>query len=300
MVIVTPLLNGIRLMPQESGRCCVSAIMRGLFLSVIMATLVSVAPAHGQEPVTLAGTTVVDAQRSGMARVRIPQDARVGILSGDNPDLAFDGGGRFAGVYLRRLAAPLSDAQFAVAWQDEPCTPSRCDERLIWTGLATTSDGRDLTLPAGDYELAFVVDHGPARATLRLEGLDGTTTISPAQTVAATIAVHEAAGSLLVDDFASSAIHIGKPYGIEIFEYDLSSTAPGAVAFQSCDASPCAPVPAAKSYTEGGVDDGPYGAWFRAPQSYTRTVNAAGALAAPWNAKLTTVAVTLSAGTVPG
>jgi hypothetical protein len=274
--------------------------MRGIVLCVIVSTLVSVAPAHGQEPVTLAGTTVVEAQKSGMARVRIPQDARWRVASGDLPGLTFDGGGRFAAVYLRRLAAPLDDPQFAVAWQDEPCAASGCDKREQNAGLKTTPDGRDLLLPAGEYELAFIVDDKPASATIRLEGLEGTTTFSPTKQVKATIAVHEAAGAFLVNDFASRAVNIGQPYGLEIFKYDLRGTAPGSVTYNVCeDDALC--VPAARPYGQGFVDDGPYGVKMtNGPRSYTRTVTAAGVLAAPWTAKLTTVAVTLSAGTVSG
>jgi hypothetical protein len=287
-------------MPQETARSFVTTIMRGIVLCVIMSTLVSVAPARGQEPVTLAGTTVVEAQKSGMARVRIPQDARWRIASGDLSGVAFDGGGRLAGVYLRRLAAPLSDPQFAVAWRDEPCIPSRCQMREQGAGLETTPDGRDLLLPAGEYELAFIVDQGPARATIRLEGLEGTTTFSPTKQVKATIAVHEAAGSFLVNDFASRAVNIGTPYGFEIFEYDLRGTAPGSVTYNVCEDNALC-VPAARPYPQGDVDDGPYGMKMtNGPRSFTRTVTAAGVLAAPWTAKLTTVAVTLSAGTVSG
>jgi len=271
---------------------------RLIVLLVVMVVELSSAPARGQELATIAGTTVLRAETSAMARVTIPQDARLRIAQGDNPDLEITGGQRFGGVYLRRLSAPLNDPQLFVAWQDEPCTLSLCDERLLDIGLPTTPDSGSLVLPAGDYELALILDRGPLRASLRFAGLDGSATISLEDKVDTTVTSTTQTGSLLVSDSASRNITVGSPYGVEIDEYSLRGAAPGGVVFETCADAVCSR--GAGTYTQGDVEDGPYGIAFTGPASYTHTVRATGVLAAPWNARFTTAAVTFSSARLPG
>lgn len=267
--------------------------MRALLLLMVLAGLAAASPASAQGGQILAGTTVIEADASAMTRVTIPRDARFRLILGDSPDVAFAGGGRFAGVVLRRTAAPLDDVELVVAWQDEPCTPARCDERTLDMGLPTSPDGH-LVLPAGEYELAVISDAGPVSVTLRFGGLDGTTTIKPEAPAASSVAVRGQTGSFLVNDFSSQAVTVGAPYGLEIFEYTLRGVPPGAVAYETCLDEFCSR--GADQYAEESVDDGPFGLVFSGPLTYTHTFRAAGLLASPWNVTQTIATVTLGAG----
>lgn len=163
----------------------VAAVVAAAALSALtLPALASTAP-----PVVLTETVQVQASRSAVVDVLLPEDASVS-LSARRPGVRFDGPGRLVGVWLEPREAHGSQSGF-----------------LSSVRLPGFAGGKQLThgtgvLRSGYYRLTVLTDDRPLRVTLRLNGLaDRRTVVRPREVLQSTqkaLPAREAVGSSLV------------------------------------------------------------------------------------------------------
>lgn len=158
--------------------------------SVALIVLALVAPAASASrvigprpaPTPLAGVTeVVGGKGFGFISVVLRKPAEISAFPFANPSIKVRSAASFAGIALKQQKK--EDGVEVIATRVATCVDLPCDERpLEWAHVSDGSmrdAGRSVTLPAGAYQLYVFSDGGPVRATLRLDGLDGTTTVKP-------------------------------------------------------------------------------------------------------------------------
>ncbi|HEV2813365.1 MAG TPA: hypothetical protein VGW10_08945 [Solirubrobacteraceae bacterium] len=215
--------------------------------AALVATWAMAPAAAAQEPVTAAGTTVIEGSQPSMTRIVLPKDVtlRTGEANGRWHGQAFlaTGDGRHLGFVLRPAGAPSDDLR-AVAGHlvngcfTAGCAPLVADQWITVSGLGEPPDGT-YTLPAGTYDLYLLTDGKPARIELKLGGLDGTTTVSPSKAVSATTVspastTPPGAGAGPVAYGGGAGLPIGEPGGYLFSATQLVGQGPGSGSIGVC------------------------------------------------------------------
>lgn len=160
-----------------------------------VASLSSGASANDAERTVLRATTTVVGSTMSYVQVSIDEPvtvdlAGIGRSDGSTGDVRINGHGRVAGIVLVPDPPPDSlTKDFLVAGRfarcGQPgCGPGRRPMTFEVHAFGDEANGR-ATLSPGDYRLYLLADGQPVQVTLRLHGLDGTTTIQPSRPASA-------------------------------------------------------------------------------------------------------------------
>lgn len=124
-------------------------------------------------PITLAGTTVVTANRSAWVPVRLPR----AVDFDPSRHVSLDARGRLAGVFLKKTGAwnsPVA-SRVLIGWCGTPGCPPTFPKNGRSEVFVPGGNGVTGRLPAGEYRLYVVTDGAPVRATITLRGVGGGT-----------------------------------------------------------------------------------------------------------------------------
>lgn len=163
-------------------------VISGCTIALLASGLVLPASAPAARPpqvAQMAGTTVIRGHNPAVIPVRLPRPATVSTSYHSNPDLKVEGRGRFVGFAL----VP-----------DEPDVPTLLGGRLpkssgshllmmpvlgqSFHNGVLQNYAESLILPQGNYRLYLLPGSSPAKITLKLHGLVGTTELRPKKRIA--------------------------------------------------------------------------------------------------------------------
>ena len=172
--------------------------MRIVRIGVALATIgtaAAVTPAHAHFalPRSAAGTTIIQADRSGTVDLTLRDDARVAVTGRNNPDVTFSGAGRVLAALLYRvdgsgdqilalrLPAAAGNRTFAFVTSSDPSAQSTCTGPIDGVAIDQTCTPGPSTvrLHEGVYRLAVLTDGSPVTVTLHLHGLRGERVFRP-------------------------------------------------------------------------------------------------------------------------
>lgn len=151
----------------------------GLVLVLVLASsaIPSVAASRVQR-ISLKGTNLIEGS-SGWLEVFIPTDVSVAHQpSGRNPNIHFEGDGRFIALALVREGSRLGESVL-FAGRVNGCSSRGCSTRQLTPFQQFTSTynlperKEEILLSRGNYKLLFLADSPNASVSLRLDGVSG-------------------------------------------------------------------------------------------------------------------------------
>jgi hypothetical protein len=131
---------------------------------------------------SMANRTTVQGAKSASVEVRVPSEATLSAVWGDdNPDLHVDGTGLMPGIVLVKDVPDRSGPYLVAvrAPRDSLCDGSDCPLAEVVRAPGFDEDARGYVIPSGRYILYLLAYGSPVSVTLTLDGLEGNRTIEP-------------------------------------------------------------------------------------------------------------------------
>ncbi len=148
------------------------------------------ASAGGPRAPRLGATTIISGSEPAVAFVRVESPATVDVhedfrsARGPSPSISITGGGRFAGFVLVKETSRDTSENFLIAGRFSDCASRGCASEkkpmnyVSPSNIAGSPSGF-VDLDPGRYRLYLIADGTPVRIVLRLDGLEGRSSISP-------------------------------------------------------------------------------------------------------------------------
>lgn len=169
------------------ARLTITAIMTaaavGLGPAAGAAPREAAAPSASPRISVLRGHTTVTAEATSVMTVRLPKPFK--ILDGIETRVA--GGGRVRGFVLTQRAENFKDAATYIAAAPGYCTTPGCGDAEKETRPGSFAMAYDGVFPPGTYRLFVIADGAPVRVEVEIDGLRGSTAITPTEPAVADV-----------------------------------------------------------------------------------------------------------------